>query len=74
MIDGELGASALRSMTQVLLPAAVIVLVGRWRALNSWSNLFLRHARAGVCWSCGYDRSGLAANSVCPECGGAASA
>ena len=25
--------------------------------------------RAGLCLACGYDRAGLAAGSVCPECG-----
>lgn len=33
-----------------------------------------RRARVGLCPNCAYDRSGLAAGSVCPECGGAASA
>ena len=32
-----------------------------------------RRARAGVCAKCGYDRAGLAASAVCPECGAAAS-
>ncbi len=36
-----------------------------WRA----DSLSRRRARVGRCPLCGYDRSGLAANSVCSECG-----
>lgn len=32
-----------------------------------------RRDRVGLCATCGYDRAGLGANSVCPECGAAAS-
>ena len=28
-----------------------------------------RRARAGCCTGCGYERRGLAADAVCPECG-----
>jgi len=28
-----------------------------------------RRTRKGVCANCGYDRTGLAASAVCPECG-----
>jgi hypothetical protein len=31
-----------------------------------------RRARAGVCRACGYDRSGLAGDKPCPECGASA--
>jgi len=31
-----------------------------------------RRALHNHCPACGYDRAGLAANSVCPECGGVA--
>ena len=31
---------------------------------------YLRRAREGACPACGYDRAGLAAGAVCPECGG----
>ena len=34
----------------------------------------LRRAREGACPACGYDRAGLAAGAVCPECGSAAAA
>lgn len=34
----------------------------------------MRRARIGLCRACGYDRRGLAAGSVCPECGAGAKA
>jgi len=30
-----------------------------------------RAARLNLCPKCGYDRAGIAAESVCPECGAA---
>ncbi len=30
---------------------------------------YLRRVREGACSACGYDRAGLAAGAVCPECG-----
>lgn len=68
----SIGWADLRPFRWALLPVAVIVLLGRWRALHSWSSLSLRHTRAGFCASCGYDRSGLGTGAVCPECGSAA--
>lgn len=49
------------------LPAAIVMgaTAVAWR-LDSQA----RHrARAGICLRCGYDRSGLAADAACPECG-----
>ena len=36
-----------------------------WRA----DATYLRRVREGACPACGYDRAGLAAGAVCPECG-----
>ena len=36
-----------------------------WRA----DAKYLRRAREGACPACGYDRAGLVAGSLCPECG-----
>lgn len=33
-----------------------------------------RRARSGGCVTCGYDRTGLAHNAICPECGAASQA
>lgn len=49
---------------------SLVVTTLAWRA----DAMHRRHARVGLCPSCGYDRSGLAASAVCPECGGTASA
>ena len=48
-----------------LLPTAFA-----WRA----DAKYMRRARVGLCAACGYDRAGLAAGAVCPECGVAPSA
>jgi len=53
------------------LPALLSLLAtaAAWRA----DAKYLRRARMGLCAGCGYDRAGLAAMSVCPECGAAPS-
>ncbi len=53
-----------------------------WLPAGAWMLLTLaawrpeivarRRARAGRCLACNYDRAGLAAGVVCPECGGSA--
>jgi len=51
-----------------LWPAALLSLLATaaaWRA----DAKYLRRARMGLCAGCGYDRAGLAAGSLCPECG-----
>jgi len=53
----------------IVIPALAIVLIKRSRALLAWKSLSRRRARIGICQSCGYDRAGLAAGAVCPECG-----
>ncbi len=49
------------------LPALLSLLAtaAAWRA----DAKYLRRVREGACPACGYDRAGLAAGSVCPECG-----
>ena len=51
-----------------LWPAALLSLLATaaaWRA----DAKYLRRVREGACPACGYDRAGLAAGAVCPECG-----
>ena len=52
------------------LPALLSLLAtaAAWRA----DAKYLRRAREGACPARGYDRAGLAAGAVCPECGAAA--
>ena len=45
--------------------AALILTTAAWRL----DTLARRRARVGFCPKCGYDRTGLAAGAVCPECG-----
>lgn len=49
-------------------PLLIVLGVGGW----AWRQEILanRRARVGLCKTCGYDRTGLALGSVCPECGG----
>ena len=47
---------------------ALILTVPAWRL----DTLARRRARVGFCPKCNYDRTGLAAGAVCPECGTAA--
>ncbi len=59
-----------RFMAIPLWPAVLLSLLATaaaWRA----DAKYLRRARVGSCAACGYDRAGLAAGAVCPECGGA---
>jgi hypothetical protein len=49
---------------------SLLATTAAWRA--DWK--YLRRAREGLCTGCGYDRAGLAAGAVCPECGAAAGA
>ena len=45
--------------------AFAIITAGVWRL----DTLARRRARVGKCLTCGYDRTGLASDVVCPECG-----
>jgi hypothetical protein len=47
------------------LLAALVVSLVAWY-MESFAG---RRARVGTCVECGYDRAGLAAGAVCPECG-----
>jgi len=49
------------------LPALLSLLAtaAAWRA----DAKYMRRVRVGLCAGCGYDRAGLAADAVCPECG-----
>jgi hypothetical protein len=51
------------------LPWAILTAVF-WR----WDALARRRARLNLCPACNYDRRGLPAASVCPECGAAPAA
>lgn len=46
---------------------SLLATAAAWRA----DAKYMRRARAGLCAGCGYDRAGLAASAVCPECGAA---
>jgi hypothetical protein len=47
--------------------ASLLVSAVAWRL----DTLARRRARVGLCPKCNYDRTGLAAGAVCPECGAA---
>jgi len=47
---------------------SLLATAAAWRA----DSKYLRRVRVGLCAGCGYDRAGLAAGAVCPECGVAA--
>jgi transposase InsO family protein len=49
----------------LLLAPTLLATAAAWR-LDAVAR---RRARAGRCPKCGYDRAGLAASAVCPECG-----
>ena len=65
---------ALRGLHKVMVPLwfpallSLLATAAAWRA----DAKYLRRAREGACLACGYDRAGLAAGAVCPECGAAA--
>ena len=44
---------------------SLLATVAAWR----FDAKYLRRVREGACPACGYDRAGLAAGSLCPECG-----
>ncbi len=44
---------------------SLLATAAAWRA----DAKYLRRVREGGCPACGYDRAGLAAGSLCPECG-----
>lgn len=60
-------------------PSSVAVLIPFWApacltlsaSLTAWrlDVAAWRRIRAGTCARCGYDRTGLAAGTACPECG-----
>ena len=47
---------------------SLLATAAAWRA----DAKYLRRVREGACPACGYDRAGLAAGAVCPECGATA--
>jgi len=47
---------------------SLVATAAAWRA----DAKYMRRAPVGLCAGCGYDRAGLAAGAVCPECGAAA--
>jgi hypothetical protein len=56
--------------TWTLVALAAATATGAWRL----DTLARRRARAGLCPACNYDRRGIPAASVCPECGAAPAA
>ena len=65
VLDGSYTAYILPLWCPALL--SLLATAAAWRA----DLKYLRRARVGLCPACGYDRAGLAAVSVCPECGAA---
>jgi hypothetical protein len=53
------------------LPLWPLVILAGFVATLAWlvDALARRRERAGRCPNCNYDRAGLAAGAVCPECG-----
>ena len=58
-------------VTMPLWPASLLSLLATAAAWRGDAK-YLRRVREGACPACGYDRAGLAAGAVCPECGAAA--
>jgi hypothetical protein len=56
-------------LTQVFVPLWIPLLAAAGCMGLAWRGS--ARARAGCCGRCGYDRAGLGAGAVCPECGGA---
>jgi len=57
------------------IPLWCLVLVSLAATMAAWwLDTARRRSRVGLCSSCGYDRTGLAPMSLCPECGTAPSA
>jgi hypothetical protein len=78
VVDGMTGRSTFdlalgggRGWESLILPlwpfvaAALLITIAAWRA----DALARRRERTHLCPNCGYDRTGLVANVVCPECG-----
>ena len=65
-------ASGRHYLIPLWIPAALSLLCtsSAW-ALDIRSSRQQRNARLGLCPKCNYDRTGLAAGAVCPECGAA---
>lgn len=63
--DFKPGWSAARAKFWALLAPAALATVAAWRL----DARVRRRSRAGHCGSCGYDRTGVPAGAVCPECG-----
>ncbi|MBX3402494.1 MAG: hypothetical protein KF699_03680 [Phycisphaeraceae bacterium] len=53
----------------IILIAATGPFVGWWTAARLGEALIDRGDLRGECAACGYDRAGLAADQLCPECG-----
>ncbi len=56
---------------EFVLPLWIPVAISLTLTATAWrlDALARRRARVGFCPKCNYDRSGLAAGTVCPECG-----
>ncbi len=66
-VSSDTDSFGLRVAMPLWLPAAawMFVTLAAWRP----EIVARRRARAGRCRGCNYDRTGLAAETVCPECG-----
>ncbi len=65
--DTRRGRNLVVPLWALLVPTATVTLLA-WRR----DSMLRRRRRAGACLKCGYDRNGLAENTVCPECGASA--